>query len=81
MQINANGIPVDIPGQRKKVAKIQTTKKLQNDFNQFTKFATMAGVEDGCKVTVIVPMGHKDFKTLLAQGFKVIDVWNRRDSA
>jgi len=73
-----NGIPLDIPGQRKKVSKIQVAKQ-RNDFNKFTKFATMVGFEDGCYVTAVVPMGHEDFKSFLAEGYKVIDVWNTRD--
>ena len=73
-----NGIPLDIPGQRKKLTKVKVVQS-RNDFNNFTKFATMVGFEDGCYVTAVVPMGHPDFKTFLAQGYKVIDIWNTRD--
>jgi hypothetical protein len=76
-----NGIPVDMPWQRKKTAKISTSKHLHNDFNKFNKYATMVGFEDGYAVTVVVPMGHKDFKLLQRQGFKIVDVWEKREIA
>ena len=79
MQMTKNGIPLHIPGQHKKVAKVQVQKP-HNDFNKFTKFATMSGREDGCYVTVIVPMGHLEFKEYLAQGFKVIDIWSKQNT-
>ena len=72
-----NGIPLDIPWVRKKVSKVQVVQQ-RNDFDKFTKFATMVGYEEGCRVTAVVPMGHEDFKTFLAQGYKVIDVWSNR---
>ncbi len=80
MQVNANGIPIDIPRQRKKAP---TTIKfsVSKDFYRFKRFATMVGYEDGCNVTATVPMGHPEFKLLLAQGYKVIDIWDRRDIA
>ena len=79
MQMTKNGIPLHIPGQHKKVAKVQVVQK-RNDFNEFTKFATMVGFEDGCRVAAVVPMGHPEFKEYLAQGYKVIDVWSDRQS-
>lgn len=73
-----NGIPLDIPGQSKKLSKVQVQKP-QSEFNKFYKFATMVGFEEGCHVTAVVPMGHPDFKTFLNQGYVVIDIWINRD--
>lgn len=80
MQMTKNGIPIDIPSQRKKAP---TTGKFSvpKDFYKFKRFATLVGYEDGCNVTVTAPMGHPEFKELLAQGYQVIDIWDRRDSA
>ncbi|WP_400194646.1 hypothetical protein [Lysinibacillus telephonicus] len=80
MQMTKNGIPIDIPSQRKKAP---TTKKFNahKDFYKFKRFATMVGYEDGCNVIATVPMGHPEFKALLKQGYRVIDIWDRRDIA
>ncbi|RUL56485.1 hypothetical protein [Lysinibacillus antri] len=81
MQTNRNGIPLDVPRQRKKVTKIQITKNLQNDFNQFTKFVTMQGKEDGHVVTVIVPKAHPEYQELRAKKFRKIEEWDWRETS
>lgn len=73
-----HGIPIDFPGQRK-VTKVQTIQK-PNDYQRFKKFATMIGVEEGCFVTAIVPMGHADFRRMKRQGYKVAEVWEKGES-
>lgn len=80
MQMTKNGIPIDVPGQRKKVP---TTSrfKAHRDFYKFKTYATLIGFEDGYKVTVTVPLKHPEFKNYISKGFKVIEVWDRRDSA
>lgn len=77
MQVNANGIPVDIPRLRKKVTNIQTPKILHNDFLKFNRFATMLGYENGCSVTAVVPVAHPDYKVLKKQGFRILEVWDK----
>ncbi len=79
MQVNANGIPIDIPGQRKKVVKIQTSQKLHNEFKKYTKFVTMQGKEDGHDVIVIVPKAHPEYFELKAKKFRKIEEWDRRE--
>lgn len=79
MQMTKHGIPIDIPGQRKKIGRITTSQTLHNDFNKFNKFATMVGKEGGFPVTVIVPTMHPEFKQLKLQGFKVLEIWDKRD--
>lgn len=73
-----HGIPIDFPGQRK-VTKVQTTKILHNDFQKFNKFATMTGFDQGHPVTIIVPKVHPEFEALKKQGYKVIEIWDKRD--
>ncbi|BDH60109.1 hypothetical protein MTP04_02390 [Lysinibacillus sp. PLM2] len=81
MQINKNGIPLDIPGQQKKVSNIRTTQKLHNDFSEFNEYATMTGYEDGCFVTAVVPVKHPDFKKLISQGYRLVETWRKGEIA
>ncbi|WP_346235704.1 hypothetical protein MKY04_09180 [Lysinibacillus telephonicus] len=80
MQMTKNGIPIDIPSQRKKAP---TTGKFSvpKDFYKFKRFATMVGFEEGCNVIATVPMGHPEFNNFINKGFKVIEVWDRRNIA
>lgn len=74
-----NGIPLDIPGQRKKVGKVQVIQTPQSDYIVYNKFATMVGFEDGCTVTAIVPVAHPEFKAMKKQGYRVVEVWDKRN--
>ncbi|QCR33152.1 hypothetical protein [Lysinibacillus sp. SGAir0095] len=73
-----NGIPLDIPGQRKKTTKVQVVQKPRNDYNKYNTFATMSGFENRCYVTAIVPTMHPEFKVLKKQGYRVLEVWDKR---
>lgn len=79
MQLNKNGIMVDIPGLRKRTTKI--IQKPRNDFTRYKTFATMIGYENGCNVTATVPVAHDDFKKLKQQGYKVVEVWEKGEIA
>lgn len=79
MRVNSNGIQVDIPWLRKQVTKIQTPKILHNDFQKFNQFVTMVGSENGCSVTAVVPVAHPDYKVLKKQGYRILEVWDKRE--
>lgn len=72
-----NGIPLDIPVQRKKLSNVVVQK--QNDYCKFNKFATMLGFEEDCIVTVVVPVAHPEFKKLKKQGYRVLEVWDKKE--
>lgn len=77
MNENRNGIPVDVPHLRKK-QKVTVSKVLHPDFNKYKTFATMYGLEDGFKVIVVVPIKHPDFKALKKQGYRILEIWERK---
>lgn len=80
MQVSKNGIPIDIPKQRKK-APTTNEFKAHNDFYRYKKYATLEGFEDGFRVTATAPIGHPDFKDLLAKKYRIVEKWERSDIA
>lgn len=79
MQFRKNGIPIDVPDQRKKV--VTKNFKGHEDFYRYKDFATLEGVEDGCRVTATAPIAHPEFKQLIGKGYRVIEKWKRSDIA
>lgn len=79
MQMTKNGIPIDIPGLRRNSVKAQIVQNQANDYNAYYKFATMRGVEEGCIVTAVVPLAHPEYRIMKKQGYKVLEVWDKRN--
>jgi|GEM_PF-1122468 len=73
-----NGIPIDIPGARKKVPKVKTQKSAE--YNKYKTFATMFKKENDNRIWATVPVAHKDFKSLKKEGFQIVEVWNKGDA-
>lgn len=72
-----NGIPIDIPSARKSVPKVKTHK--QAEYTKYKTFATMFKKENDQRIWATVPIAHPDFKSLKKEGFKIIEVWDKRE--
>ncbi|MFP7199716.1 hypothetical protein SFC08_01965 [Lysinibacillus halotolerans] len=80
MQITKHGIPIDIPGQRKKIPNTNAFKALK-DFYRYKDYATLEGLEEGFRVIATAPVAHPEFKKLIDRGYRVIETWKRSDIA
>ncbi|MBD8026448.1 hypothetical protein H9636_07220 [Ureibacillus sp. Re31] len=79
MQFRKNGIPIDIPGQHKRVS--TNHFKAHKDFYRYKDYATLEGLEEGFRVIATAPVAHPEFKNLLDRGYRVIETWKRSDIA
>lgn len=72
-----NGIPIDIPSARKRAPKVNMQKPVE--YNKYKTFATMFKKENDQRIWATVPIAHPDFKSLKREGFKIIEVWDKRE--
>jgi len=72
-----NGIPIDIPSARKQAPKVKVQKSAE--YNKYKTFATMFKKENDQRIWATVPIAHPDFKLLKREGFKIIEVWDKRE--
>lgn len=72
-----NGIPIDILSARKLAPKVKTQKP--TEYNKYKTFATMFKKENDQRIWATVPIAHPDFKSLKREGFKIIEVWDKRE--
>ncbi len=74
-----NGIPIDIPSAHKKAPRVKTQKPAE--YNKYKTFATMFKIEHEQRIWATVPVAHPDFKSLKKEGFKIIEVWDKREAS
>jgi len=72
-----NGIPIDIPGARKSVPKVNVQKV--NEYNQYNVYVTMHKREDGQNIWTMVPLMHPDYKKLRQEGYRITEKWDKRE--
>lgn len=75
MQIRRNGISIDNPTARKKHFIQGQILKLEK--NPFTKYVEMQGIENDHICYEIFPYKYSLIKKLVAQGWRIVEVFER----
>ncbi|MCT6815333.1 MAG: hypothetical protein M3043_02885 [Lysinibacillus fusiformis] len=72
-----NGIPIDIPAERKRAPKVNTQKPAE--YNHYNVYVTMFKREGNQNIWTMVPFMHPDYKKLRKEGYRITDKWDKRE--
>lgn len=73
MQRTKHGIPVNIPQGFNPRKKVQVVKKVKE--NPFKHFAELIRMVNGLEVSIIGPVGTKEYHNALKEGFRLVHEW------